>query len=83
MKYKSSSTHGSKVFSKVKVFKEWTKLLGQGHSVKSNGINGKALSQGIFMLNIKAIAFTVQKLLARLKFSKMGQTPRSRSQVKK
>ena len=37
--YQSSSTHYSKVFSKVKVFKEWVKLLGQGHMVKNNGIN--------------------------------------------
>ena len=35
------------------------------------------------MWNIKALALTVQTLLARFKFSKMGQTPRSRSQGKK
>ena len=29
---------------------------------------GKVLSQGILMRNIKALALTVQKLLARLKF---------------
>ena len=72
MKYQSSSTHGSKVFSKVKVFKEWVKLLGQGHMVKNNGINGKVLSQGILMEIIKAQELTVQKLFARLKFSKNG-----------
>ena len=32
--------------------------------------NKKILSQGIFMCNIKALALTAQKLLARLKFSK-------------
>ena len=34
VKYKSSSTHCSKVISKVKVFKKWVKLQGQGHRVK-------------------------------------------------
>ena len=42
--------------------------------------NKKILSQGIFMWNIKALALTAQKLLARLKFSKVGQTPRSQGQ---
>ena len=42
------------------------------------------LSLEILMGFSKALALTVQKLLARLKFStKMGQTPRSRSQGKK
>ena len=70
MKYKSyyNSTHCSIVISKVKViFKIWVKLQGQGHSVKNNGTHGKDLSQRIIMWNIKAIALTVQKLLARLK----------------
>ena len=38
-----------KVISKVKVFKKWVKLQGQGHRVKNNGTHGKVLSQGIFM----------------------------------
>ena len=38
----------------------------------------KISSQGIFMWNIKALALTIQKLLARLKFSKS----RSNSKVK-
>ena len=33
----------------------------------------KVLSQGILIWNIKAIALTVQMLLVRLNFSKMGQ----------
>ena len=49
MKYQSSSTHGSEVISNVKVFKNWVKLLGQGHRVKNNGIHGKVLLQGILM----------------------------------
>ena len=56
MKYQSSSTHCSKVISKVKVFKKWVKLLGQGHRVKNNGTHGKDFSQGILMWNIKLYA---------------------------
>ena len=78
VKYQSSSPHCSKVISKVKVFKKWVKLQGQDHRVKNNGNHIKVLSQGILMWNIKALALTVQKLLARLKFSKS----RSNSKVK-
>ena len=46
VKYQSSSTHYSKVISKVKVFKKWVKQ-GQGHRVKNNGTHQKVLSQGI------------------------------------
>ena len=74
MKYQSSSTHCSKVISKVKVFEKWIKR--QGHRVKNNGTHGKFLSQGIIMCNIKALALTVQKLLARLKFQRGGQNDR-------
>ena len=35
-KYKSSSTHCSKVIRKVKNFKKWVKPQGQGHRVKNN-----------------------------------------------
>ena len=45
---------------------------GQDNSVKNNGTHWKAFSQGILMWNIKAQALTIQKLLARLKFSKNG-----------
>ena len=45
----SSSTHCSKVISKVKIFKKWVKLQGQGHRVKNNGTPGKVLSQGKLM----------------------------------
>ena len=70
-----------KVISKVKVFQKWVKLQGLGHRVKYNGTLGKVLSQGILMWNIKALALTVQKLLARVKFSKNNGS-RSRSQGK-
>ena len=76
VKYQSRSTHCSKVIGNVKVFKKWVKLHGQCHTVKNNGTHGKVLSQGIFMCNIKALALTVQKLLARLKFQRGGQNYR-------
>ena len=46
MKYQSSNTHCSKVISKVKVFKKWVKLQGQGHRVKNNGTQRKGLITG-------------------------------------
>ena len=36
--------------------------MGQGHRVKHNDTHGKVLSQEILMLNIKALALTVQEL---------------------
>ena len=72
VKNQSSSTHYSKVISKIKVFKKYVNLSGQGHKVKHNETYGKVLSQGILMWNIKVLALTVQMLLARLKFSKNG-----------
>ena len=53
-------------------------LQGQGHSVIIKSTHWMVLSQEIFMWNIKAQAINVQKLLARLKFSKN----RSNSKVK-
>ena len=81
VKYQRSSSHCSKVISKVKVFKKWIKLQGQGHRVKNNGNHRKVLSQGILMWNIKALALTVQKLLARLKFQR-GQNYRMTDRTK-
>ena len=77
MKYQSSSSHCSKVISKVKVFKKWDKLQGQVHRVKNDGTHRKVLSKGILMWNSKALALTVQKLLARLKFKRGGQNDRT------
>ena len=56
---------------------------GQDHKDKNLDTSRKILSQEMLMCNTKALALTVQKLLARLMFSKIGQTPRSRSQGKK
>ena len=48
VKYQSSSTHSSKIISKVKVFKKWVKLQGQGHRVKkNNGTHEEVFSHGI------------------------------------
>jgi hypothetical protein len=37
MKYESPITYHSKDMTKVKVFKKWVKLQGQGHKVKNHG----------------------------------------------
>jgi hypothetical protein len=44
MKYKSRITYYSKDMDKVKVFKKWFKLQGQGHKVKNYGTIKKFLS---------------------------------------
>ena len=62
----------SKVMRNVKVFTKWVKLQGQGHRVKDNSNHGKVFSQEILMPNIRALTLSVQKLLARLKFSENG-----------
>ena len=57
MKYDNSGTHCLKVISKSKVFKKLAKV-----KVKDVGTHRKVLSQKIIILNIKALALTVQKL---------------------
>ena len=79
MKYQSSSTHCSKVLSQVKVKKKWVKLQGQGHSVKWKGL----ITRKTHVKYIKDLALTVQVINKVKNFSKIGQTPRSRSQGKK
>ena len=69
LKYQSSRTHCSKVFSNVS-FQKMGQL--QGNRVKNNNTHGK----GIFMWNIKALTLTEQGV----SFQKMGQTPGSRGQ---
>ena len=54
------------------VYKKLVKHQGQGPKVKNNGKERYVLSQGILLWNIKALALTVQKLLARLKLTKIG-----------
>jgi hypothetical protein len=44
MKYRSPITYHSKDMAKVKVFKKWIKLQGQGHKVKNYGTIRKFLS---------------------------------------
>ena len=71
VKYESPISYGSKVMIKVKVFQN----VGQRSRSRSQGQNfgtdGKVLSQGIHMWNMKALSLTVQKLWSRLKFSKL------------
>ena len=65
-----------KVISKVKVLKKKVKLQFHGNIVKNNGTHPRVLSQGILMWNIKALALTVQKFLAKLNFQREGQNDR-------
>ena len=54
-------------------------LQSQGHSVINKSTLWKVLSQGILTWNIKVVALTVQKLLARLKFHRGGQNDRTKT----
>ena len=76
VKYQRSSTHCSKVNSKIKVFKNGSNSKVKVTGKKNNGTHRKVLSQGIFMWNIKAQALTVQKVWARLKFQREWQNDR-------
>ena len=79
----NSNTYYLEERTNVNFFFLKVELQGQGHRVKNNDTYGKVLSPGILMWNIKALALTVQKLLAKLKFSKIGLTPKPRSQGQK
>ena len=77
MKYQSSSTHCSKVISKVKVFLK----MGQTPSSRSQGKKQLYPRKGLITGKIHVkyqiyLALTVQKLLARLKFQRGGQNDR-------
>ena len=63
--YQSSSPHNYIAINKVNVFKKKVKLQGQGHRSKL-----LVLAESSYLINIKALALTVQNLLARLKFKK-------------
>ena len=56
---------------------------GQGQKDRYLDTSRKILSQEMLMCIIKALALTVQKLLAGINFQTMGQTPRLRSQGNK
>ena len=72
MKYQSSSTHCSKVISKVKdFFKKWVKLQGQGHSVKNNGTHGKVLSQGNALEKYQSSSTHCLKFINKVKVFKI------------
>ena len=72
VQYESPFTFGKKVLTKVKVFKEWVKLQGQGHEVKNYSTMWKDLSQEIHMCNMKALSLLVRKFEPRFKFLKSG-----------
>ena len=55
---------------KLKFLKSSSKVKVKGHKVKNFVSNGKVLSEGIYMGNMKGLAITVQKLWLRLKFLK-------------
>ena len=76
VKYQSSNSHSSNIKSKIKVvfFKSKSKV----NKFQNIDNHRKVLSKEILMWNIKAIAPTVQRLLARLNFSKS----RSNSKVR-
>ena len=57
VKYQGSSTHYTKVISKIKVFEK----IGQSQKVNNNGSHGEVLLLGILMWNIKAKVLNVQK----------------------
>ena len=50
--YQSSSTHCSKVNSKVNALTKWVGLQGQGHRIKNVCAHGKALPLEILMWNV-------------------------------
>ena len=58
----------SKVISKVKVFKKWVKLQGQGDRVKNYGTHGKVLSQGIY-LKYQSSSTDCSKVISKVKVS--------------
>ena len=58
LKYESPTSNGSKVMIKVNILKMKVK----GKNIIINIIDGKVLSQGKHMWNMKAVPFTVQKL---------------------
>jgi hypothetical protein len=60
---------------------KWVKHYGQVHNVKSAGTQGKVLLQQKLTLNIKLLVYTIQKIQPSLKFSIIGQTPTSRSNL--
>ena len=77
VKYQCSFIQYLKVISKVNISKKKKiKLQGQGHGVKDVGTNEKVLLLEILMWNINALTLIIQKLLARLTFSKNGSRSR-------
>ena len=59
VKYRSPISYIAIVMTNVNVFQIYVK--GQGHMIKTFGTNGKVLSRGTLMENMKALPLTVQK----------------------
>ena len=62
-----------KLWPRLKYLKGSSKVKVKGHKVKNFVLNGKVLSEGIYMCNMKGLALMVQKLWQRLKFLKVAQ----------
>ena len=64
VKYQNSNTHCSKSISKIKVFKKWVKLQGQGNKVKNYG-----LITGNFHVKYKSSCTHCSKVISKVKVS--------------
>ena len=70
MKHESVALTVQKLWPRLKFLKSSSKVKIKGHKVKNFVSNGKVLSQGICMSNMKGLALVVQKLWLKLKFLK-------------
>ena len=80
VKYQSSSTHCSKVISKVKGFKNGSNSKVTG---KKYWYPQKGRITGIIHVKYQSSSTNCSKVISKIKFSKMVQTSKSRSQGKK
>ena len=60
-KSESPMSYGKKVICRVKVFQMEVRSHSQGHVLKMYGTNGKVLSEGTHMPNMKALSLRVRK----------------------
>ena len=61
-----------KLWPRLEFLKNSLKVKVKSHRAKKFGSNGKILSEGIYMCNMKGLARMVQKLWPKLKFLKSG-----------
>ena len=84
VKYQSSSTHYSNFINRVKVFKTQVRLQGQGHKVKNVGTHGKVLILKNTHVKYQSFSTHFSNVINKVKvlvLKKVGQIPRSRSQL--